>query len=174
MSVELRPLTRADFPALLRWLRADHVRAWWPNVPAALDAVERKYGPRVDGVSATRVFVIEVDGVPAGIVQCYRHADYPVWEKDVGLAGAAGLDYLVGEPDQLGRGVGAAAIGAAVPVAAALYPEVSQVVAVPQAANRGSCRALERAGFTLVAVRDLESDDPSDAGPSAIYSRAAR
>jgi aminoglycoside 6'-N-acetyltransferase len=42
---------------------------------------------------------------------------------------------------------------------------------VPQAANYASRRALEKAGFRLLDERQLDSDDPSDAGPSAIYAR---
>jgi hypothetical protein len=50
-----------------------------------------------------------------------------------------------------------------------LFPEVGAIVAVPQAANHASRRALEKAGFSLVGERTLDSDDPSDAGPSAVY-----
>ena len=42
-------------------------------------------------------------------------------------------------------------------------------MAVPQAANYASRRALEKSGFSLVDERRLDSDDPSDAGPSAVY-----
>src|SRR5436309_11051192 len=42
----------------------------------------------------------------------------------------------------------------------------------PQADNYASRRALEKAGFTLLEERQLDSDDPSDAGPSAIYTLA--
>ena len=35
--------------------------------------------------------------------------------------------------------------------------------------NPASRRALEKAGFQLREIRDLDSDDPSDAGPGAIY-----
>ena len=48
-------------------------------------------------------------------------------------------------------------------------PDVDVIVVTPQAANRASCRALEKAGSTLAEVRHLASDDPLDAGPSAIY-----
>jgi aminoglycoside 6'-N-acetyltransferase len=53
-----------------------------------------------------------------------------------------------------------------------LYPDVVTVVAVPQADNRASRRALEKAGFRLLGERDLDSDDPSDEGISALYARA--
>jgi aminoglycoside 6'-N-acetyltransferase len=43
------------------------------------------------------------------------------------------------------------------------------IVAAPQADNHASRRTLEKAGFTLADTRQLDSDDPSDAGPTAIY-----
>jgi aminoglycoside 6'-N-acetyltransferase len=42
-------------------------------------------------------------------------------------------------------------------------------MAVPQTANYASRRAVEKAGFSLVLEAKLDSDDPSDAGPSAVY-----
>ena len=168
-QVGVRPLGRGDFPLLRRWLAMPHVRAWWGSGPAALADVERKYGPRVDGTEPTRVFVIELAGQPAGLIQCYRHADYADWDRAVGIPAAAGIDYLIGEPALRGRGVAAAAIAGLAPDVFARYADVAVIVAVPQAANHASRRALEKAGFGLVGERRLDSDDPSDAGPSAIY-----
>jgi aminoglycoside 6'-N-acetyltransferase len=173
-QVALRPLGRGDFPLLRRWLAMPHVRAWWGSGPADLADVERKYGPRVNGAEPTRVFVIELAGRPAGLIQCYRHADYADWDRAVGIPAAAGIDYLVGEPALRGRGVAAAAIAGLAPEVFARYADAAVIVAVPQAANHASRRALEKAGFSLVGERQLDSDDPSDAGPSAIYALGRR
>jgi aminoglycoside 6'-N-acetyltransferase len=167
--VAVRPLSRDDFPLLQRWLAMPHVQAWWGSEPAGLADVEHKYGPRADGTDPTRVFVIERADHPIGIIQCYRHEDYPDWDRAVGIPGAAGLDYLIGEPAQCGRGFGPAAITFLVPHVFGLYPEIAAIVAVPQAANYASRHALEKAGFSLVREAELDSDDPSDAGPSAVY-----
>lgn len=169
--VNLEPLRREHFPLVVRWLNASHVQEWWRDGEATQESVEHKYAPRLAEDSATRVFVINIDGVPAGLIQCYRHADYPEWDTDVGVENAAGADYLIGEPILVGRGHGSAAIDAVVGIAFEIYPDVKSVVAVPQADNRASCRALEKAGFTLTDIRDLDSDDPSDAELSAIYVR---
>jgi aminoglycoside 6'-N-acetyltransferase len=134
-----------------------------------LAGVERKYGPRADGTDPTRVFVIGVADQPIGIIQCYRHEDHADWDRAVGIPAAAGIDYLIGEPAQCGRGLGTAAIACLVPRVFALYPEIAVIVAVPQAANYASRRALEKAGFSLLGERTLDSGDPSDAGPSASY-----
>jgi aminoglycoside 6'-N-acetyltransferase len=167
--VTVRPLSRDDFPLLQRWLAMPHVQAWWGSEPVTPADVERKYGPRADGEDPTRVFVIEVGEQPIGIIQCYRHGDYADWDRAVGIPAAAGLDYLIGEPGQRGRGFGPAAISCLVSHVFGLFPEVGAIVAVPQTANHASRRALEKAGFSLVGERTLDSDDPSDAGPSAVY-----
>ena len=167
--VTIRPLSRDDFPLLRRWLAMPHVQAWWGSEPAEPADVDRKYGPRADGADPTRVFVIELPDQPIGIIQCYRHEDYADWDRAVGIPAAAGIDYLIGEPAHCGRGLGTAAITGLVPRVFGLYPEIAAIVAVPQAANQASRRALEKAGFSLVGERKLDSDDPSDADPSAVY-----
>jgi aminoglycoside 6'-N-acetyltransferase len=171
-AVTFIPLARADFPLVLRWLRAPHVRTWWWGGEPTAGDVEREYGPAVDGTEPTRMYTIRLDAEPVGVIQCYRHADHPDWEHAVGMAGAAGIDYFIGDSERCGRGVGSAVIAAFVPVVLGRYPEVDHVVAAPRVDNRPSCRALEKAGFVLVDVRDLGSDHPSDPGPSAIYARA--
>jgi RimJ/RimL family protein N-acetyltransferase len=167
--VTIRPLSRDDFPLLQRWLAMPHVPTWWGSEPVAAADVEHKYGPRADGTDPTRVFVIEVEDQPIGIIQCYRHEDYAEWDRAVGIPAAVGIDYLIGEPAQCGRGFGSAAIACLVPHVFGLYPEIAAIAAVPQAANYASRRALEKAGFSLAGERKLDSDDPSDAGPSAVY-----
>jgi aminoglycoside 6'-N-acetyltransferase len=170
-DIAFRPLAPADLPMLAGWLGAEHVTRWWCE-PSDLASVEAKYHPRVVGADDTaEEFVIELDGRPIGLIQRYRHADSPDWDAAVGIPDAAGIDYLIGVPDLVGRGVGAAAIRAFVPTVLAAYPDIEVVVAVPQQANVASWRALEKAGFTRVRSGDIESDDPSDAGPSHVYAR---
>lgn len=167
--ITIRPLARDDFPALHRWLNAPHVRRWWRGEPTTPAEIERKYGPRVDGEVPTRMFVIELHDEPIGIIQCYRHAEHRHWDEAIGIPAAAGIDYLIGEADHVGKGVGSAAIASFTPHVFASYPDIEVIVSAPQADNRASCRALEKAGFTLADERQLDSDDPSDAAPSAIY-----
>jgi RimJ/RimL family protein N-acetyltransferase len=170
--ITIRPLARDDFSLLQRWLTTAHVQTWWRGEPATPDDIAHKYGPRVDGLAPTRVFVIQTAGHPVGIIQCYRHTDHPDWNRAVGIHPAAGIDYLIGEPDQLGRGIGSTAIASFTQHVFALYPEIDTIVAAPQADNHASRRALEKAGFALHGERHLDSDDPSDTGPSAIYTLA--
>ena len=49
------------------------------------------------------------------------------------------------------------------------YPDVETIVVTPNRRNHASCRALEKAGYSLVWIGHLDSDDPADAGDVAIY-----
>ena len=167
-AISFRLLQRDDFPLVGRWIAAPHVQRWWTE-PSDAASVEARYGPSVDGGDPTRVFLIEVHGQPIGLIQRYRNRDTPEWDRAVGIAAAAGIDYLIGETDWIGRGVGAAAIRAFTATVWEAYPEVEVVTAAPQQANVASWRALERAGYARVWAGTLDSDDPSDGGPAFVY-----
>ena len=169
-------MPRADLPLLATWLRAPHVEAWFPWLHGEADpvtATEAEYGPCIDGVDPTELFVIETDGGPVGFIQRYRISDNPEWAATlapVGDIGAAvGFDYAIGVPEATGRGVGSEAIRQLLADTFGRYPDVDAVVVAMQQANRASWRALERVGFERRWAGLLDSSDPSDAGPSYIY-----
>lgn len=167
-KVTLRPLALADFHYLVKWINEPHVARWWDGTTDS-EAVNAKYGPRLEADSPTSVFVIEVDNCPAGIIQCYRHKDYPDWDRAVGIENGAGIDYLIGETAFIGKGLGAQAIREIAKIAFNLYPEITVVLAAPERDNHASWRTLEKAGFERVDERQLESGCPSDAWVSYIY-----
>ena len=78
LRVGLRAMTRGDLPDVTRWRGAEHVRRWYvadgePN----LENVTERYGPRIDGMSPTRMWIVEANGRSVGFVQDYRVSDYP-------------------------------------------------------------------------------------------------
>ncbi len=164
--ISLRPLQREDLALLRSWLDEPLVHRWWHDDSSA-EAVERDYGPCIDGTEPTTVWLVLKDDDPVGLVQGYRWASYPddlaemagVWPV---LDGAVGIDYLIGVPEARGRGVGPQLIAAAVAELAAAHPGARDVVVPVHAGNRASWRALEKAGFTRVAEGELEPDNPSD------------
>ncbi|HLH59688.1 MAG TPA: GNAT family N-acetyltransferase, partial [Streptosporangiaceae bacterium] len=145
-EVAVRRLGRADLPLVCGWLAEPHVARWWQD-PSDLDSVEASYLPAIEGRDPTEIFVIEVAGRAAGLIQRYLTADDPSWERAIAGTGAvggvtAGIDYLIGEPGLTGRGYGTAAIALFTSMSFQRYPEAQAVVAVPQQANVASCRAL--------------------------------
>lgn len=169
-------MTRDDFPALAGWLRTAHVEAWFPweqGPPDAAEAVEAEYGPCIDGLDPTELFVIEHAAVPVGFIQRYRIDANPLWAAALAPAldatGAVGFDYAIGVLEATGRGVGSEAIRQLAADTFDRYPDVDSIVVAMQQANRPSWRALERVGFERRWAGLLDSPDPSDAGPSYVY-----
>lgn len=172
-SFRFRPLTRDDFGQLSRWLALPHVERWWREDPEP-SAVEASYGPTVDGADPTEVFVVEREGRPIGIIQRYKLSDDANWQRVMAVAyegDAAGIDYLIGEEGLIGQGLGPEMIERFVEDIWARYPDVPAVVVDVQQDNRRSWRALEKAGFERIWSGVLDSDDPSDEGPSHVYMR---
>jgi aminoglycoside 6'-N-acetyltransferase len=172
-DVQLHRLTSADLPLLAHWLGRPHVARFWPN-PSDLASVTAEYTPALVGDDPTVLYKICAGDRAVGMIQLYRIRDYPDWALSlppglVRVATAAGVDYLIGEADALRQGIGAAAIAACAALSFRTDPGIDQVVAAPQQENTGSWRALERAGFRRVWAGQLDSDDPSDAGPAFVY-----
>jgi len=159
--VTLRPMTRGDLPAVLRWRSAPHVRRWWADTETpTIDTVTRHYGPRIDGTEPTRMWVTEVHGRSAGFVQDYRLRDHPGFAVLTPDPEAVGVDYVVGEPALVDRGVGTAMLWAWVRRAREHYPDVASYFAAPDHRNRASLRVLDKVGF----VRGTWFDEPQRDG----------
>jgi aminoglycoside 6'-N-acetyltransferase len=175
--IAFRPLRRDDFGRLATWLAEPLVARWW-NHDASPEAIERDFGTSVDGGDATEMFVAMLDGEPLGLIQRYPIAAYPEYVEELTRVcaippGSLSIDYLIGEPDARGRGVGAAMIGAFVAESWGAHPAARDVVVPVAAGNRASWRALERAGFTRIAEGPLEPDNPVDPPDHVVY-RIAR
>jgi aminoglycoside 6'-N-acetyltransferase len=178
-AVELRPLRRADFPLLCRWLAEPQVARWWKD-PFTPEAVEEHYGPSVDGADPTAVYLGVYAGQPFGMVQVYAFADEPDALAELSTVcrvppGALSIDYLIGEPAARGRGLGAGMIAAAVARGFADHPHAQDVLVPVALGNEASWRALRRAGAGWYAEGELAPDNPVDPPDHVVhrFTRAA-
>jgi aminoglycoside 6'-N-acetyltransferase len=168
-DVEFRRLERSDFDLVRQWLSAPHVSEWWGE-PRDLAGVEAEFGPCVDGVDPTLVFVVTIsDGavtsVPVGIVQSYMLRDTPEYESAVGVLEAAGIDLLIGDFDLIGTGLGKETITRFVrEIGWSLFPDAKRYMAGPSVRNVRSRRAFERAGFVYKGLADV----PGEPDPEAV------
>jgi aminoglycoside 6'-N-acetyltransferase len=172
MSVVLRPSSRSDLPLLSRWLAAPHVARWWRE-PSDASSVQAAYGPAIDGDDPTEVLIAELDERPIGMLQRYLLSDNPDYQRALGPAGApaaaASLDYLIGEEELTGSGLGPAMITKGSAEIWLQHPEIVAIVVAVQQDNRPSWRALEKAGYRRTWSGTIASGDPSDSGPSYVY-----
>jgi aminoglycoside 6'-N-acetyltransferase len=168
-----RRVGRHDFPLLAQWLAHPHVARWWCH-DFSPEGVERDFGASADGTEPSEDWFALLHGRPVGLVQRCRVADYPEYAAEFAQhievpPGAVTLDYLVGEPDDTGRGLGTAMVRAMVERTWADYPDTPAIVVAVVAANRPSWRALEKAGFRRIASGDLTPDNPVDDPLHYIY-----
>lgn len=168
-----RRLGEHDFPLLRSWLKQPHVARWW-NHETSPEAVARDFGPAARGEEPAEDLLAHLDGEPFGLVQRCRLSDYPAYLAELApLAevepGAMTIDYLIGEPQQAGRGLGPQMIRSAIEAIWTDCPGASCVLVPVSAANRPSWRALEKAGLRRVAEGELEPDNPVDDRTHYVY-----
>ncbi len=169
----LRQLARGDLPLLAAWLRQAHVARWWDHATTP-EAVEADFGPGIDGTEPVEQLVACLPGRPFGFVQRYGLGAYPEYRAELAQwiavpADAFAIDYFVGEPGLLRRGLGTAMVRAAVAALWQEAPRASSVVVAVNAANLASWRTLERAGFRLAGRARLAPDNPIDGRDHVVY-----
>lgn len=161
LVVSLRPMTRGDLPAVARWRGAEHVDRWWhTDGPATLEGVTAKYGADIDGTTPTRMWVVEANGRSVGFVQDYLISDYPEFALLTPDPAAIGLDYAIGEPEWVGRGLGTRLVWEWMLRARRRFPDAASYFAAPDHRNEASLRVLDKAGF----VRGTWFDEPQGDG----------
>lgn len=147
--VAIRAMTRGDLPDVTRWRQAEHVHRWWASEgDPSPEQVAEKYGPRVDGMSATRMWVAEINGRSVGFVQDYRIGDYPEFAVLGPDPDAIGVDYAIGEVEWVGRGLGVQVLWAWMLRTRKRFPDATTFFAAPDHRNAASLRVLAKAGFT--------------------------
>jgi aminoglycoside 6'-N-acetyltransferase len=157
-------MTTADLALVEGWLRQPHVARWWTEDPQ-----EELVGYRrcISGEDPTFALVVMVDGRAVGWCQWYRWAAYPEAAQYGAVVRDIGIDYAIGEPDHIGRGVGTAMIAALLAEIRDREPGAAALVSVDRE-NAASRRILEKNGFDLVELRAIASE-PEDV--SALYRR---
>lgn len=162
--VAVRAMTRGDLADVIRWRQSDHIRRWWQadGEPTA-EAVTEQYGPEIDGTTPTRLWIAEVNGRSVGFLSDYRIADYPDYALLCSEPDAVGLDYAIGEPAWLGKGLGARILWTWSRKARHRFPDATSYFAAPDHRNEASLRMLDKAGFT----RGVWFDEPQPDGSVA-------
>ena len=161
LTVVLRPMTRGDLPTVARWRQAPHVHRWWQaDGEPTEDNVTSQYGPDIDGMTPTRIWVAEVNGRSIGFVQDYRLADYPEYALLTPEPGAIGVDYAIGDERWLGRGLGTRILWAWTLRSRHRFADATAYFAAPDHRNEASLRMLDKTGF----VRGTWFDEPQSDG----------
>ena len=155
-----------DLDLVAGWLAQPHVARWYlagSTTACEIDDLARA----VRGEQPVHALVVTEDEAPVGWCQWYRGSDDPDWAADVGAGpDDVGIDYAIGVPHFVGRGLGTDLVAHLVRAARHEVPGCA-VVSDPDARNTASRRVLEKNGFALVARKVLPSEHSDD--PMAVY-----
>lgn len=172
-EISFRPLESDDLALLAGWLGEAHVHRWWYQDPADVKA---DFGPlqRAAREEPGEDLIVLVAGRPIGLVQrsliaAFAEDHEPLQQLVEVPHGAHTIDYLIGDVELTGAGLGPRIISAAVEDLWERQPEATCVIVPVAAANRGSWRALEHAGFHRIGTGWLAPDNPIDDGSHVIY-----
>jgi aminoglycoside 6'-N-acetyltransferase len=165
-DLSFRRLTRADFGPLAAFLAEPHVARWW-NHDVDDEALERDFGASADGAEPSEDWLVLLDDRPVGLIQYSKYDDYPDYRTELAPIvdvppGATSIDYLLGDPQLIGQGIGTRMIREFVDRIWTLEPPVPCIIVPVHSANAASWRALLAAGFHLVARGELDPDNPID------------
>lgn len=151
MDVQLRPFADADLPTLAAWLAQPHVEPWFTPAEDWLTEVRG----RRERYAFIRHRILMVDGQAVGFGQHYPYAaGGEHWQGDLPFAGTYSIDYLIGDPRYLRRGLGTRAVRL---LAGEVFaqPDAQRVIVQLEAENTASCRTLRAAGFAYDAHNAL-------------------
>lgn len=171
--ISYRALRPADFPLLGRWLAQPHVARWW-NHETSPEAVERDFGPTARGEEPNEDLLVHVDGEPVALVQRSWLRDDPDYLAELTAVatvpeGALTIDYLIGDAERTGRGLGPEIIRFVVERTWREHPGARAIVVAVHADNRASWRALEKSGFGRAGTGELTPDNPIDSREHHVY-----
>ncbi len=158
LPVTFRPMRHDDLPTLLRWQQAPHADRWFHGSAMTLEAAEERYGDRFDGGHTVTMLVIQIGGRDVGYAQHYRIGELDEYAVKTRAPDAVGIDYLVGDPAYVGRGLGTRMLWTLIrDVLVPTYADVDRFIASPDHRNAASLRALAKCGFAAGDWIDMPS-----------------
>ena len=140
-----RPLSKADIPNIIRWLRQDHVLDVWDSAQnASDDQLRDKYVARLSD-NTIETYIIVIDDIDVGLIQTYvveNIDDFSVLRDQ-----AMGCDLFIGEPDYINKGYGTKLLRQFVKDYIFNHPNIEYACIDPEVANERAIAAYEKVGF---------------------------
>lgn len=149
--LQLCTLRDEDIPLFATWLHRDHVAKWYGDLDEWLEEVQNLK----EDYSWIHHFIVSFEGRNIGFCQYYEYTKGGEdWHGCVDIQGTYSIDYLIGEPEYLSKGLGREMIKQLLDIISSL-PDAKRVIAQPEGDNAASCNTLLSAGFEYDADNKL-------------------
>lgn len=102
-DLKLRKMNNQDIPLVEKWLNKKHVRKWFGDPGEWLNEIYNREG-QYDWINH---YIIEYEDKPMGFCQyydCSKTGEGYGWDNE--SEGTFGIDYLIGNEEFLGKGIG--------------------------------------------------------------------
>lgn len=139
--IRFRPVTPEDYPKILDWLSAEHLKPWWDDGHTTLAQVSTAYSRNP---ASTFRFVAAEDEREFGYFQ--------YWRED----GVAGVDQFLAFEKDLDQGLGTRALSAFLEHLRTLGIR-DEITVDPHVENKRAIRCYEKCGFTFDPARSSET-----------------
>ncbi|MEP6836339.1 MAG: GNAT family N-acetyltransferase [Gemmatimonas sp.] len=143
-----RPLAASDMLLFHEWLTRPHVEEWWGAADAMAEVAEF-YAASITQTVPHWCYIAELNGEPTGFIQSYTPAAFHEegWWLDERDPSVRGIDQFLGNPHQLGQGLGSAMVRAFIEKVFRDDATVTRIQTDPSPDNARAIRCYEKAGF---------------------------
>ncbi len=156
LNVSFRDLAESDLDLMVKWLNAEHVRAFYQRDKISLDQVRAKYLPRISRQESARCHLALLDGRPFGFVQCYRVKDYQDYAVAINFSDGISIDFFIGEVSQLGLGLGRQMLKNYLKIAFSAFPDEDKCFICHDKRNSAALNCSKAADFSY--IKDVVED----------------
>lgn len=143
--IKIRALNDDDIELFTKWLYTPHVAKWYHEPTDWIKEIEKRNSEFI----WIYHFIIEFKDKPIGFCQYYEYKNSgETWHGDVDIEGTYSIDYMIGEANYLGIGLGKQIIKSLIDKIK-LYNNAKRIIVQPEPENIASCGTLSSCDFTF-------------------------
>ena len=145
---EIREFKDDDLQLLDKWLHKEYIKKWFEIADVCtIDDWLREATNRDGEFKWINYFTVLWKGYPVGFCLYYKCVDAKEhWYGDISLDGTYSIDYLIGEEDCLGKGIGKKMVSKLVEMIFSCE-DAKRIIVQPDKDNKASCHVLLSNGF---------------------------
>lgn len=149
--IQLKVLNDGDLELFKKWLYTPHVAKWYSEPLDWIEEIEKRNNEFI----WIHHFIVQYKDMPIGFCQFYEYKNSgETWHGDVDIEGTYSIDYMIGEANYLGKGLGKQIIKCLIDKIK-LYSNAKRIIVQPEPENKASCGILLASGFAFDEINKI-------------------